>query len=363
MDQRRGKQEKDTLLEMGSLNPDRKEENMVQMKRMQAETNVIGDDRTPDEGDDNENTSVIDNEIIEEDDSSSSCEEDEHSHVIDPNSCKGKIEHAMKSNVVQYCIIALVIADCLIIVLELLIDMEFIQFPDPEPPTSHHTNGDSHPVAYASLSLNSTTHLPEHEESLYHNSSSNYNSSHGEHHPHHHTNKEKAEHVLHAFSLGILSLFMVEVCMKIFVEGTHLLKQKAEVFDAVVVVVSFTLDIVFSFVSVESAAKDAAGLMVLLRLWRVTRIINGVILSVKIEAKKKTDALKKVVRQLEHDNRKQRSKIDKLEKENTLLKQQMVVLNDGSARRTNTVLLSKKLSNPPSSIQITTEMNNHGDRI
>lgn len=46
-------------------------------------------------------------------------------------------------------------------------------------------------------------------------------------------------------------------------------------FDAVVVIVSFTLDIVFSFVSIESAAKDAAGLMVILRLWRVTRIING----------------------------------------------------------------------------------------
>lgn len=103
MEQRRGRQEKDTLLEMGSLNPDRKEENMVQMKRMQAETNVIGDDRTPDEGDDNENTSAIDNEIIEEDDSSSSCEEDEHSHVIDPNRWAQRVLPSVRQCVCGVC--------------------------------------------------------------------------------------------------------------------------------------------------------------------------------------------------------------------------------------------------------------------
>ena len=41
------------------------------------------------------------------------------------------------------------------------------------------------------------------------------------------------------------------------------------------VVVSFTMDITFTFVSVSDATQDYAGLLVLLRLWRVTRIING----------------------------------------------------------------------------------------
>ncbi|KAH9492966.1 Voltage-gated hydrogen channel 1 [Bulinus truncatus] len=139
------------------------------------------------------------------------------------------------------------------------------------------------------------------------------NSTHGAQHHHHHTNKEKAEHVLHALSLAILSIFMVEVSLKIFVERTHLLKQPAEVFDAVVVIVSFTLDITFSFVSVTSAAQDAAGLMVLLRLWRVTRIINGVILSVKLDAKKKIDEVKRALRHAEYENKKLKSKVDKLE--------------------------------------------------
>ena len=50
---------------------------------------------------------------------------------------------------------------------------------------------------------------------------------------------------------------------------------RLQIFDAFVVIISFTLDVTFTFVSVSSAASDAAGLMVLLRLWRVTRIING----------------------------------------------------------------------------------------
>ena len=42
-----------------------------------------------------------------------------------------------------------------------------------------------------------------------------------------------------------------------------------------VVVVSFTMDITFTFVNVSKATQDYSGLLVLLRLWRVTRIING----------------------------------------------------------------------------------------
>ncbi|CAG5126250.1 unnamed protein product, partial [Candidula unifasciata] len=198
----------------------------------------------------------------------------------------------MKSNVMQYCVISMVIADCLIIVLELLIDMDFIVFPEDSQP--HHSAGHdaSHSAAYNSTTF--TTHHPDHFPHTSFSSSTTpyttgfcscgcplFRSSHDDttsqatHTVHHHSNKEKAEHILHALSLTILSLFMIEVSLKIYVEGRHLLRQKAEVFDAVVVIVSFTLDIVFSFVSIESAAKDAAGLMVILRLWRVTRVING----------------------------------------------------------------------------------------
>ncbi|XP_005093106.1 uncharacterized protein LOC101850633 [Aplysia californica] len=257
--------------------------------------------------------------------------EDSHSGKLDANSCKGKLAAFLKTNLVQYSIIALVILDCLIIVMELLIDMNIIVFPEDDP---HHPPGEGsshHPVAFASRSSNLTgdnhTVYPAHHIHTHHDNSSNltmYGNDSAHAAPvHHHTNKEKAEHVLHALSLTILSIFMVEVCVKIYVEGKHMLKQKAEVFDAIVVIVSFTLDITFSFVSVSKAASEAAGLMVILRLWRVTRIINGVIMSVKLDANKKMEVHKKARRKLERENKRLQAKIERLEREVATLKQKM----------------------------------------
>lgn len=47
---------------------------------------------------------------------------------------------------------------------------------------------------------------------------------------------------------------------------------KFEILDAIVVVVSFILDVVLLFREHEF---EALGLLILLRLWRVARIING----------------------------------------------------------------------------------------
>lgn len=65
---------------------------------------------------------------------------------------------------------------------------------------------------------------------------------------------------------------MVELSGKIFAYRLEFLHHKFEVFDGIVVVVSFILDIVY--ISKEDAF-DAMGLLILLRLWRVARIING----------------------------------------------------------------------------------------
>ncbi|CAL1543880.1 unnamed protein product [Lymnaea stagnalis] len=314
---RAGQEVKENLLEMGGNNGVHKERDAMRLERKKMESVMLNDDRTPEDGPDESFDDVMDGNNS---DGSSSETESHHSHQLDPNSCKGKLAAFLKTNVVQYSVIALVIADCVIIVLELLIDMEIIVFPEnpPEPhPSANHT---SHPVVHVSHGEGeSDGHGGGHLNA----SLDSYNSTGNEtdaHHPHYHSNKEKAEHVLHALSLAILSIFMVEVSLKIFMEGTHLLKQPAEVFDAVVVIVSFTLDITFSFVSVTSMAQDAAGLMVLLRLWRVTRIINGVILSVKLDAKKKLDVMKRALRISESENKKLRSKLDKLERENNHLK-------------------------------------------
>lgn len=65
---------------------------------------------------------------------------------------------------------------------------------------------------------------------------------------------------------------MVELAGKIFAYRLEFFMHKFEIFDGLVVIVSFVLDIVF--ISHEDVS-DGMGLLILLRLWRVARIVNG----------------------------------------------------------------------------------------
>lgn len=78
--------------------------------------------------------------------------------------------------------------------------------------------------------------------------------------------------VFHYLSLSILTIFLVEVGFKVFVYRWEFFHHKFEVLDGIVVVVSFILDVVLIFREHEF---EAVGLLILLRLWRVARIING----------------------------------------------------------------------------------------
>ncbi|MBN3274775.1 HVCN1 protein, partial [Polyodon spathula] len=78
--------------------------------------------------------------------------------------------------------------------------------------------------------------------------------------------------VFHYLSLALLTFFMMELFGKLFAYRLEFFHHKFEVFDGIVVIVSFVLDIVY--VSHEDAF-DGVGLLILLRLWRVARIVNG----------------------------------------------------------------------------------------
>lgn len=78
--------------------------------------------------------------------------------------------------------------------------------------------------------------------------------------------------VFHYMSIAILTFFMMEIFFKIFVFRLEFFHHKFEILDAIVVVVSFVLDVVLLFREHEF---EALGLLILLRLWRVARIING----------------------------------------------------------------------------------------
>ncbi|XP_004843869.1 voltage-gated hydrogen channel 1 [Heterocephalus glaber] len=104
-----------------------------------------------------------------------------------------------------------------------------------------------------------------------------------------------AAQVFHWMSLAILAFFMMEIFFKIFVFRLEFFHHKFEILDTVVVVVSFVLDIVLLFKEHEF---EALGLLILLRLWRVARIINGIIISVKSRSERQLLRLKQMNIQL-----------------------------------------------------------------
>ncbi|NXY79010.1 HVCN1 protein, partial [Glareola pratincola] len=136
--------------------------------------------------------------------------------------------------------------------------------------------------------------------------------------------------VFHYLSLSILTIFLVEVGFKVFVYRREFFHHKFEVLDGVVVVVSFILDIVLIFREHEF---EAVGLLILLRLWRVARIINGIILSVKTRSEQQMSKLKQAnlklatkVEQLEHscvEKEQEIERLNKILKQHGLLSEQM----------------------------------------
>ncbi|XP_026186374.1 voltage-gated hydrogen channel 1 [Mastacembelus armatus] len=125
-----------------------------------------------------------------------------------------------------------------------------------------------------------------------------------------------APEVFHYLSLALLTFFMVELAGKLFAFRLEFFQHKFEVFDGLVVIVSFVLDVVFIF---HEDAFDAAGLLILLRLWRVARIVNGILVSVKNRADQKIHKLKESYDHLVQRVTELQAHSDKLEQENQKL--------------------------------------------
>ncbi|CAL1534319.1 unnamed protein product [Lymnaea stagnalis] len=141
--------------------------------------------------------------------------------------CKERLLHFLESQKFQIFIIVLVCVDCLIVLIELLLGLETFK-----------------------LDIDKT---------LQHK-------------------------IFSGLSLTILSIFIVEVILRIYVMRLGFFRSKMEIFDGLVVIVSFILDIVFFD---HGDVSKGTGLLILLRLWRVARVVNGVILSVNRQASHK----------------------------------------------------------------------------
>lgn len=153
--------------------------------------------------------------VIEKDDSSSSVTTDSDDSRSEYRTCRGRMKHVFHTNKFQIAIVSFVILDCLLVITELLLDLQVF------PEEASHT---------------------------------------------------LAPHILHYASLSILGLFLIEIMIRLIVFRLEFFKHKMELFDAVIVIVSFVLDVIFRN---NEGPESGIGLLIVLRLWRVTRILNG----------------------------------------------------------------------------------------
>ncbi|XP_037050758.1 voltage-gated hydrogen channel 1-like [Bradysia coprophila] len=81
---------------------------------------------------------------------------------------------------------------------------------------------------------------------------------------------------LQSISLAILTLFVIELLFKLYVLRLDFFKSKMEIFDYTIVVVSWSLDIVFF-----RHDEHAMNLLIFLRMWRLVRIIHAIAVSMR----------------------------------------------------------------------------------
>eukprot|EP00112_Aurelia_sp_Birch-Aquarium-sp1_P017722 Seg4139.1 transcript_id=Seg4139.1/GoldUCD/mRNA.D3Y31 product="Voltage-gated hydrogen channel 1" protein_id=Seg4139.1/GoldUCD/D3Y31 len=133
---------------------------------------------------------------------------------------------------------------------------------------------------------------------------------------------ETVEKILHYISLTILSTFMLEIVVKVFGLGLSFFKHKLEVFDACVVIISFGLD-VYMIDKGNESALGGVEFLILLRLWRISRIVNGIIVSVKKKSEENVEYLSIQRDELQEQIRQLEMKLTAQKKEITFLKDKL----------------------------------------
>lgn len=110
-------------------------------------------------------------------------------------------------------------------------------------------------------------------------------------------------------------MFLLETVIKVAAFGLSFLRMGWEIFDAVVVIVTFVLDVLMQH---SHSSTNGLGLFIILRLWRVARILNGMVRSVKTQA----------VRRVECEKRRREALEDELLKFQQLCQRQKSVISE-----------------------------------
>jgi len=90
--------------------------------------------------------------------------------------------------------------------------------------------------------------------------------------------------IIHWISLVILSVFFSETVLRIVVLGIwDYIENKIEVFDGAVIILSLAPMVASTVANGPRSPWDAISLIIMLRIWRVKRVIDAYILPVKVE--------------------------------------------------------------------------------
>lgn len=91
------------------------------------------------------------------------------------------------------------------------------------------------------------------------------------------TETEHATHILHIISLSILYVFLIQQIGLLIAFDVHFFTHPLYILDLVVVVVAICLE--------HAVHSDAAGLIIVVAIWRIIRVFHGLAISVELEAK------------------------------------------------------------------------------
>ncbi|RMZ84026.1 hypothetical protein DV737_g1302, partial [Chaetothyriales sp. CBS 132003] len=125
---------------------------------------------------------------------------------------------------------------------------------------------------------------------------------------------ERIEQILGDVGLAFSSLFIAELLASVFAFGLSYLKSPFHIFDAIVIVVAFIIDLLL-----KGPLQEAGSLVVILRLWRVFKIVE----EFSTNANDQMEDLYEEINHLKKENDKVRSESDNVKEEIDDLKRRL----------------------------------------
>ncbi|XP_017484669.1 PREDICTED: voltage-gated hydrogen channel 1-like [Rhagoletis zephyria] len=247
---------------------------------------------------------------------------------------KSRLKNVVSSYNFQLVMVVLVILDCIMVLGEMVIEMQM--------GNCHGGGGDHHQqvVSHATKSITDafttmmstlTTERPDPvtEDMYVAESAQVVVESPSLFEPCDHVHLlHKIEMYFHLTSIFILFTFNVELGLRLYIFGYKYFLHLENALDAIVVIVSFWLDVAF----LDSGMKKYLYLLIILRLWRVLRIIHAIIHAIKTPFERQIEKLKKKRKILQRDLAKAYFYSNMLEEEITALRNRIADMTEAAKR-------------------------------